>query len=225
MARCKNCGKANRDGALFCQDCGRSVGSQASALVGGPAGAVAGSVGSTAAGAAIPAWLNLSSALRAAVCCPHRSLAVCRRINSHDDRLPGSAAGRQQATRPRARAAARSNPIAVSFCRSCGQNLNLQAPAADQDRLRALRSSDASGLYVLSALRQSDHPGELPIATSHLRAAPASRRKAPVRRKSCRSRPACAAGCRALEPSLRRATRAVCGVAWCSCGGMAATVK
>lgn len=116
MARCKNCGKANRDGALFCQDCGRSVGSQASALVGGPASAVAGSVGQ-AAGAAIP---MVSSEPEAVV--PDRSPALAL---AHEDRLPAlpQVAASDHAA---CESCGTMNPIAVSFCRSCGQNLNLK---------------------------------------------------------------------------------------------------
>ena len=121
MARCKNCGKANRDGALFCQDCGRSV----DGLVDSPGGAVVGSVGSTAAATSIPA--APAEPLLALRALPVGSIdsggLPSDKPPANDERLHGlpQVASTDQAP---CESCGASNPVSVSFCRSCGQNLN-----------------------------------------------------------------------------------------------------
>ena len=48
MARCKSCGKVNRDGAHFCQDCGNSFDGPATPASGGPTGKDRGRAGERA---------------------------------------------------------------------------------------------------------------------------------------------------------------------------------
>jgi pSer/pThr/pTyr-binding forkhead associated (FHA) protein len=56
MPRCANCGKVNRDGSMFCQDCGTSLADAAPAPMGGPgSGPMGGPVGSGPAVLSCPA--------------------------------------------------------------------------------------------------------------------------------------------------------------------------
>jgi ribosomal protein L40E len=132
MARCKNCGKANRDGALFCQDCGKPL----DGLASGPADGLVGFEKKDAAMAAVaaipvardeePAALlrPLSSGMQGAQGPidpgpPASSQHEPRKIESPEqtplvgDFYACEGCGAQ-------------NPTAASFCRNCGQNLNLR---------------------------------------------------------------------------------------------------
>jgi len=100
MARCKNCGKANRDGALFCQDCGKSIDGLAGGLVGGSGGGALVSVAPTAAATSIPIVTD-ESAPHGRPSVPSSDQSACENCGTL-------------------------NSIAVSFCRNCGHNLNLK---------------------------------------------------------------------------------------------------
>lgn len=124
MARCKNCGKANRDGALFCQDCGRPIDGIADGP-GGPAIAGAGAAGTAQATAAEPAEPALvpraiTAAFVDAAALPIDTAAA--KGPGKDERIPGvpQVASTDQAP---CESCGSPNPLSVSFCRSCGQGL------------------------------------------------------------------------------------------------------
>lgn len=128
MARCKNCGKANRDGALFCQDCGRPIDGTADSP-GGTAVAGAGAVGTAQATAAVPAEPVIAARIPAAgldaVALPIDAGAAAPA--GKDERIPGvpQVASTDQAPCDNCGSP---NPLSVSFCRTCGQNLNNRRP-------------------------------------------------------------------------------------------------
>ena len=123
MARCKNCGKANRDGALFCQDCGRSIDGSAY----GPGGGVA-AVAATAASASIPIAHDDEplpigrSAAAQVVSTPESPAPGSERSPAKEAGLGGTSASADSPCE----SCGTMNPISASFCRSCGQNLNLK---------------------------------------------------------------------------------------------------
>ena len=123
MARCKNCGKANRDGALFCQDCGRSIDGSAY----GPGGGVA-AVAATAASASIPIAHDDEplpigrSAAAQVVSTPESPAPGSERSPAKEAGIGGTSASADSPCE----SCGTMNPISASFCRSCGQNLNLK---------------------------------------------------------------------------------------------------
>ncbi len=123
MPRCSHCGKQNRDGSLFCQDCGHKLEAAPAPAPAAKAAAapVAGGAVCSACGTANPAGMNFCK-----MC--GTSLAARPQPAADGGNAAPAAAGSQKATCP---ACGKQTPSGFAFCQHCGQRLaSAPTPAA-----------------------------------------------------------------------------------------------
>lgn len=160
MARCKNCGKANRDGALFCQDCGKAFDG---------AHEVAFSLeknSATAVSAAIPVSREEASAVPGEVFSAAPSpagFAEAEPVMQGPGPEPVACDGCGTA-----------NPTAASYCRNCGKNLNHQ-----QRPLNSKVSCSHCGHVTPAGFMYCQHCGNRILPESASRQAPVRPRPEP----------------------------------------------
>lgn len=131
MARCGNCGKASREGALFCQDCGQPL--EARAVGGGGAG------GPPVVPPASGAGGGLASAVAPVTVNDGRSTAPSEAVGSGVAAAPAVAAPAQAPVSPAIHVAHaprtscpqchQPTPAGFAFCQFCGSRLGPSEPA------------------------------------------------------------------------------------------------
>ncbi|MSP60493.1 MAG: FHA domain-containing protein [Myxococcales bacterium] len=182
MPRCANCGKVNKDGSLFCQDCGQKIDA--------PPVAAAPSVRSGAQLAAPPAHAPAAQAADVPTCpaCgavnPH-GMSFCKMCGTSILARPAAAAGPSAASAvspsgmiapspgqagPKLACAAcgKQTPSGFTFCQHCGYKLVVPDPAAGNQAGRplGLAPTMAAPSAVLQAMAQA--PAISPITARDL---------------------------------------------------------
>jgi hypothetical protein len=129
MPRCSHCGKVNREGSLFCQDCGHRLEAAAAAPAAKPSQPAGGAVCS-ACGTANPPGMNFCKMCGTSLAAKP---AIAATMMASDLQAASAA---QPAVAPAAQpgkvgcpACGKQTPAGFSFCQHCGQRLG-GAPAA-----------------------------------------------------------------------------------------------
>ena len=127
MPRCSHCGKVNREGSLFCQDCGHRL---EAAPAPKPA-AAAGGTTCSACGTVNPPGMNFckmcGTSLMAKPAAPLGSAATVAATEAPVAAPPAPTAQAAKAICP---ACGKGTPVGFAFCQHCGQRLSPQAPGA-----------------------------------------------------------------------------------------------
>ena len=132
MPRCSHCGKVNREGSLFCQDCGHRLEAAPAAK---PA-AAAGGTTCSACGTVNPPGMNFckmcgtSLMAKAAAAAPLGSAATVAASEAPVAPAPAPVAPTAQAAKAICPACGKGTPVGFAFCQHCGQRLSPQAPGA-----------------------------------------------------------------------------------------------
>jgi hypothetical protein len=129
MPRCSHCGKVNRDGSLFCQDCGNRLEASATAKAQAPAGPVC-----AACGTANPAGMNFCKMCGSSLAAKPAPEAVASTVAVDTSAAPAKVA---------CPACGKQTPSGFAFCQHCGQRLG-PAPAAQPARPAAQPAPAAS---------------------------------------------------------------------------------
>ncbi len=128
MPRCSHCGKVNREGSLFCQDCGHRL---EAAPAPKPA-AVAGATTCSACGTSNPPGMNFckmcGTSLMAKAAAPLGSAATVAATEGAV--APAAVPATAQAAKAICPACGKGTPVGFAFCQHCGQRLSPSAPGA-----------------------------------------------------------------------------------------------
>src|SRR5262245_53979141 len=119
MPRCSHCGKVNREGSLFCQDCGHRLEAPAAAPKPAVAAAAASGVACSACGTVNPTGMNFCKMCGTSLALRPQPVAV-------PVADPPAAAAPQKTT---CSACGKQTPAGFAFCQHCGQRLGAAAAA------------------------------------------------------------------------------------------------
>ncbi len=189
MPRCSHCGKVNREGSLFCQDCGHRLEptpapspskAQAAVPVGG--GAVC-----SACGTANPPGMNFCKMCGTSLASKAAAPAATASTMMADAPSPAAVAA-GPAGKLNCPACGKQTPSGFSFCQHCGQRLGAQA-------------AGGAGMGQASTVAQVNPtpPAGLPRAPSHLQQAVARAGNEDAMAKTMAPTPEMAAAVRALS--------------------------
>jgi len=132
MPRCSHCGKINREGSLFCQDCGHRL---EAAPAPKPAAAAGGTTCSSC-GTVNPPGMNFckmcGTSLMAKAAAPAMGVAATVAATEQPVAVaqPAAAAPQSQAAKAICPACGKGTPVGFAFCQHCGQRLTTSAPGA-----------------------------------------------------------------------------------------------
>lgn len=186
MARCKSCGKVNRDGAHFCQDCGSSFDGPAGPAGAGPAGKDrgraaerAGGGNGVAVGGAAANKLAAGDAVAAPAAVPAASLECpacgagnaagvifCKQCGTALAGSPASPPGRISCVQ-----CGQPTPAGFTFCQHCGHRIAGDREPAARPPGRMSRSEIPSAELPPPAVPRAAAPAQ---AAVHLAGVPAS---------------------------------------------------
>lgn len=158
MPRCTHCGKVNREGSLFCQDCGHRLEAAPAPAPKPSAPVAAGGATCSACGTVNPPGMNFCKMCGTSLMAKQAPLAAAATVAAD----VGSAAAPAPAPSPPKAicpACGKGTPVGFAFCQHCGQRLQAAAGAT----AAPMRNSPAPVAAV----------GSAPVAAPPISSAPA----------------------------------------------------
>src|SRR5438034_798472 len=131
MPRCTHCGKVNREGSLFCQDCGHRLEPAVPAPVAKPAAAVGAGMTCSSCGTVNPPGMNfckMCGTSLMAKAAPAAPLASASTVAVDSGPILAAAPVQPAAAKAICPACGKGTPVGFAFCQHCGQRLGAQAP-------------------------------------------------------------------------------------------------
>jgi len=127
MPRCSHCGKVNREGSLFCQDCGHRL--EAAPAQPKPSAAAAGPVCS-ACGTVNPPGMNFCKMCGTSLAAKASAAAAVASTMIADGAAPAPAQAAPASGKVTCPACGKQTPAGFAFCQHCGQRLAPQPQAS-----------------------------------------------------------------------------------------------
>jgi pSer/pThr/pTyr-binding forkhead associated (FHA) protein len=147
MPRCSHCGKVNREGSLFCQDCGHRLEPAQAAKPAVPAGGMT----CSACGTVNPPGMNFCKMCGTSLMAkpqpqPAAPLGSAATVAADSGPVAAPPVAAQPASPPKAicPACGKGTPVGFAFCQHCGQRLS-QAPGAAPSSARNAPAAPMSG--------------------------------------------------------------------------------
>jgi pSer/pThr/pTyr-binding forkhead associated (FHA) protein len=135
MPRCSHCGKVNREGSLFCQDCGHRLEAAPA-----PKPAAAGGTTCSACGTVNPPGMNFCKMCGTSLMAKPQPAPLGNAATVAATEAPAVAAAPAQPAAQAAKAicpaCGKGTPVGFAFCQHCGQRLSPSAPGAAQPSAR-----------------------------------------------------------------------------------------